>query len=250
MSLGQGAIELRIPNHRCYGWPVVDHQDLRARRGPSAAFDDVSVDAAFSRPENTEETRRGLWPEPPNVQATFAAFVSRANAAAGGLPGKTELPPKPADAVPEDLAGALRSEAAMLVPDVQTIRPPAPGPKEKAEDGQVPTRELERMMADMAVLLRYGHQGSVVERLDDLLRRYPEDLLLLRRVAEFHLETGNEGPAKETLFRLASGLFERRNVEGMQAALEQVLVLEPGNPRAHKLLSLLKRRQSEIPGAG
>lgn len=229
---------------------MVDPSVSRARSETPASLEDDAVDAVFSRPANTEETRRGLWPAPPNVQELFAAFVSRANAVAGGRGGATDVPPKPESEILPPGSVTQRIEAAMLVPDVKTIRPPAPGPKEKAEDGQVPTRELERMMADMAVLLRYGHQASVVERLDELLRRYPEDLLLLRRVAEFHLETGNPEPAKETLFRLASGLFERRNVQGMHTALEQVLVLEPGNPRAHKLLSLLERRQSEIPEPG
>ena len=52
----------------------------------------------------------------------------------------------------------------------------------------------------------------------------------------------NHDAAKECLFRLARGLFERRNVHGMRAALEQVLVLDERDPRAHRLLALLERR--------
>jgi len=158
------------------------------------------------------------------------------------MPRMEELPSRPP---PGSVTQRIETEA--LVPDVRSIEPPPPPPRERAEDGQVPPRELERLMGDMAVLLRYGHDVEVAERLEKLVREYPEDLLLLRRIAEFHLETKSAELAKDVLFKLASGLFERRNVHGMRVALEQVLVLEPDNPRAHKLLSLLERRESERP---
>lgn len=142
--------------------------------------------------------------------------------------------------VPSD--DTARHEAIKLVPDVQAVRPPAPGPKEASEDGEMPPRELERLMDDMQVLMRYGHDGEVTQRFERLQREYPRDLLLLRRIAEFHLENGQEQPAVDCLFRLARQLFERRNVVGMRAALEQILVLSPDDPRAHRLLNLLERR--------
>jgi len=135
-----------------------------------------------------------------------------------------------------------RVEAALVVPDVGSIRPPEPPVPERVEDGQMPAGELDRQLSDMAVLLRYGHHDEVGQRLDALLREYPQDLLLLKRVAQFHLETENPHLAKECLFQLASVLFERRNVVGMRQALEQVLVMEPANKRANKLLGLLEAR--------
>ncbi|MEM9067486.1 MAG: tetratricopeptide repeat protein [Myxococcota bacterium] len=129
-----------------------------------------------------------------------------------------------------------------LVPDVASIAPPPPPVPEGSEHGEIPPRELERTMQDMSVLLRYGHMDEVAQRLDELHARYPDDLLLLRRIAEFHLQTGSAEAAKDCLFRLARRLFERRNVDGMRAALQQILVLEPRNPQAHRLLSLLDRR--------
>ena len=129
-----------------------------------------------------------------------------------------------------------------LVPDVARIAPPPPPVREKSEDGQIPAGELQRMLDDMAVLLRYGHQGEVRRRLEELMRRFPEDLLLMRRIAEFHLETDDQEAAIEMLFTLARRLFERRNVTGMRQALEQVLVLDPKHRRAYKLLGLLEAR--------
>lgn len=140
-----------------------------------------------------------------------------------------------------------KHEAVRVVPDVSSVRPPEPAPKEASEDGEIPPRELERLMDDMAVLIRYGHAGEVVARFEQLQREYPRDLLLLRRIAEFYLEQGQEEPAVECLFRLARQLFERRNVVGMRAALEQILVLRPEEPRAHKLLALLERRSDRPP---
>ena len=139
-----------------------------------------------------------------------------------------------------------RLEAEKVVPDVASVAPPPKPVREGSELGEIPPRELERTMADMQVLLRYGHKAEVGRRLDELHAKYPNDLLLLRRIAEFHVQTGSVEAAKECLFRLATVLFERRNVVGMRSALEQVLVLEPRNPRAHRLLSLLERRQDPV----
>ncbi|HBQ10356.1 MAG TPA: hypothetical protein DEF51_03890 [Myxococcales bacterium] len=140
-----------------------------------------------------------------------------------------------------------RIEAAKLVPDVEKAaqRKEDAVVAEGVEDGQMPTRELDQILSDMSVLLRYGHQAQVRERLALLRRTYPEDLLLLRRLAEFFVEHAQTDAAMETLFALAGGLFERRNVEGMRQALEQVLVLEPGNERAYRLLGLLERRPAD-----
>jgi len=150
--------------------------------------------------------------------------------------------------VPPPGDDTAQHEAVRVVPDVASVRPPEPAPKEASEDGEIPPRELERLMDDMAVLIRYGHADEVVGRFEQLQREYPRDLLLLRRIAEFYLEQGQEEPAIECLFRLARQLFERRNVVGMRAALEQILVLSPDEPRAHKLLALLERRSDRPPG--
>jgi len=140
-----------------------------------------------------------------------------------------------------------RREARAVVPEVANIAPQARPLPERGEDGEVPPRELERLLADMSALRRWGHEAQVREELDKLRRRYPSDLLLMRRIAEFHLEDGQNDAAMDVLFALSRRLFERRNVEGMRAALEQVLVLDPGNARAGKLLSLLVKRDSAPP---
>lgn len=140
-------------------------------------------------------------------------------------------------------------EALQVVPDVNAVaKRDEPRLQEGVEDGQIPTRELDQILSDMAVLLRYGHAAQVRERLEHLRRTYPEDLLLLRAIAEFHVAHGDREAAMETLFALAGGLFERRNVEGMRQALEQVLVLDPENARAYRLLGLLEQRPKGAAG--
>jgi hypothetical protein len=193
---------------------------------------------------------------PPDVERVFQAFV--AGALAMGRQSRTarvdsdeiaraesgeHTDPESVPSTPKPGSTTQRLEAIQLVPDVAAVRAPETPVRERSEDGQIPARELEGRLGDMAVLLRYGHRSEVAERLDELLAKYPQDLLLLRRVAEFHLEHGHLELARECLFKLASGLFERRNVVGMRAALEQVLVLEPDNARAHKLLALLDKRE-------
>lgn len=140
-----------------------------------------------------------------------------------------------------------RREARAVVPEVASVTPQARPVPERGEDGEVPPRELERLLSDMSALLRWGHEGQVRDELEKLRRRYPSDLLLMRRIAEFYLEVGQNEAAMDVLFALSGRLFERRNVEGMRAALEQVLVLDPGNARARKLLSLLVKRDSSPP---
>lgn len=135
-----------------------------------------------------------------------------------------------------------RREALRLVPDVAHVPVAAPPPSERSEDGLIPSGLLDRKLTDMAVLLRYGHEPQVRRELDQLRSRYPQDLLLARRIAEFYLTNERPALALEQLFSLATGLFERRNVEGMKQALEQVLVIEPHNERATRLLGLLEQR--------
>ncbi len=148
--------------------------------------------------------------------------------------------PPPGDGLPSSVQ---RAEAERWVPDVKAIAPLQEPVPERSESGEMPPRQLERVLSDMRVLLRYGHFEEVDRRLDKLLAEYPTDLLLLRRVAEFHLQVGNHEAAKVYLFRLAKGLFDRRNLHGMSAALRQVLALDPNDARARRLLSLLERRE-------
>lgn len=179
---------------------------------------------------------------PPRLPAEASMAVASAadsaadSAAATAKAGRSVRAPLPAG------PHTQKNEAQRLVPDVASVRPSEPPARERSEDGQIPARELERMMGDMQVLLRYTHDEEVARRLQELRRRYPNDLLLLRRIAEFHLEAGSVDLAKEALFQLAAGLFRRKNVTGMRAALEQVLVLTPGDQRAIKLVELLDQR--------
>ncbi|MBN8613627.1 MAG: hypothetical protein J0L92_23730 [Deltaproteobacteria bacterium] len=138
-----------------------------------------------------------------------------------------------------------RREALRLVPDVAHVAVATPPPSERSEDGLIPSGLLDRKLTDMAVLLRYGHETQVRQELDGLRSRYPQDLLLARRIAEFYLTNERPALALEQLFSLATGLFERRNVEGMKQALEQVLVIEPHNERATRLLGLLEQRPTD-----
>jgi hypothetical protein len=144
--------------------------------------------------------------------------------------------------VQERSENTQRREAAALVPDVGSLPPPKAPLQEASEDGLIPSGELDRKLLDMDVLLRYGHLAQVTGELEALRLLYPHDLLLLRRISEFYLERRQTESACDTLFALATGLFERRNVEGMRAALTQIRAIDPDNERARRLLSLLERR--------
>lgn len=144
--------------------------------------------------------------------------------------------------VPSPSTSTQKREALKLVPDVAAVEAPLAPPPEGSEDGMMPGGELDRKLGDMAVLLRYGHELQVRRELDHLTAEFPRDLLLLRRISEFWVGNQRHNHACDALFTLASGLFERRNMEGMRQALEQVLVLSPGNERATRLLGLLAER--------
>lgn len=161
--------------------------------------------------------------------------------------------PPPADepewssVVPAPSEATQRREAHKLVPDLTTKKDKPKPAREASEDGLIPSGELDRKLSDMAVLLRYGHEEQVAHELEGLRRTYPQDLLLLRSIGEFWSENGRKERALETLFALASGLFERRNVEGMRQALEQAKALDPESERASRLLSLLDARPDNTP---
>jgi len=135
-----------------------------------------------------------------------------------------------------------RREAKELVPDMENVRVPEAPPHERSEDGLTPSGELDRILTDMAVLLRYGHESQVRRALEVLRLKYPHDLILTRRFAEFYVANARPDLAVEQLFTLATALFERRNVEGMRQALEQVLLVDPTSERARRLVTLLDQR--------
>lgn len=144
--------------------------------------------------------------------------------------------------VPPPSQSTQRREAEKLVPDVDKVQKPEAPPHERSEDGLAPSGELDRILTDMAVLLRYGHEAQVRRCLEALRTKYPQDLILTRRFAEFYVANARPDLAMEQLFTLASGLFERRNVEGMRQALEQVLRIDATNERARRLVALLEQR--------
>jgi hypothetical protein len=208
-----------------------------------------AIFAAFVRNANGDR-KRSPTPAMPIRRKDAFEIEPRMSSQSGSIPillthKKSESQP---DAIVDDPPPrgpgqwTQRVEARRLVPRVASVETPEMPVPERSEDGLIPAGELDRLIGDMSVLLRYGHHGEVGERLEELHAKYPEDLLLLRRIALFHLEHENREHAMECLFKLASGLFERRNLVGMREALEQVLVLDPKNKRAYKLLGLLDAR--------
>lgn len=200
------------------------------RTDPEAVFE------AFVRNANqagamTRTVRTPSVPPPPERRVSVPPPVTDRERAKR----VSSMPPGPGEAT------QIR-QADQIVPRVAAISIPPPAPREGSEGGQMPAGELERAVVDMVVLLRYGHIDDVRARFDALLGEYPHDLLLARRIAEFWVEQQQADDAREALFRLAAGLFQRGNAVGMRRALEEVLVLEPGNARAMKLLGLLERR--------
>ncbi len=214
--------------------PAARWDDADTARGVVSDAADDSLDAV---PAVLLTRRRSTHPPPPRARLEEALRDVAVRAPSSDEP--LYVPPSPRGLTTQ------RREARAVVPEVARVAPPARPAAERGEDGEMPPRELERWLADMAALRRWGHEAQVRGELDKLRARYPNDLLLARRVAEFHLEAGEDAAAMDVLFALAGQLFARRNVEGMRAALEQVLVLDPGNERAGRLLALLVRRASE-----
>ena len=197
---------------------------------------ETEADGADGEAEAEAVTVRVPLPGSPETPARHRGRPARDTTAPLQLPDRFLAPER----TPSDLH--QKREAARLVPDVAHVVPvDAPIP-ESSEDGQMPSGELSRVLADVEVLLRYGHAAQVESIFADLRRRHPQDLLLLRHVAEFHIAHGHKPLALEALFLLASGLFERRNVEGMRQAVGQALVLDPENRRAQRLQHLLRLR--------
>jgi hypothetical protein len=211
---------------------------------PEAVFDAFLKNAGGAREED-EVTRRERRPAPKGPAKRHDPHQEQ-----GFTPEVVLLTDvkRPASVVARRSADDQRIEADLAVPDVGRITPPPMPLPEGCEDGQIPAGELDRVLSDMTVLVRYGHHSQVREHLDELTRTYPEDVLLLRRIVEFHVENNDRMGAIDTLFTLAGRLFERRNTVGMRQALEQVLVIEPDNRRAYKLLGLLEKRP--ITGTG
>lgn len=120
------------------------------------------------------------------------------------------------------------------------------GGRNSNPEGFASAQELEGLMSDMQVLWRYGYDRRVLEELRSLCRRFPKDLLLLRRFAEFCQQVGRPAQAAEFLFVLAAKLYRRRELDAMLATLKQVLELVPGHALAQRLLTMLGRPMNGI----
>ena len=105
-----------------------------------------------------------------------------------------------------------------------------------------PPQELERTLAELSVLLKYGHEAQVRQLVERLRRAYPEDMHLHDRLVDFHLAHEQPEEAVSACFAVARVCFEQRKIPGFAAALERVLCIEPDNPRAKKLLRLIRNR--------
>lgn len=192
------------------------------------------------KPARRETTVRVDGPPPEQAKPASKRRISDATPVPSAMARAPKTPPLPQRS--EATVKRHAVEVGALVPDVAKVAPKAASPREAAEDGQIPALELDRFLAEMSTLLKYGHDQQVQVELDQLRHRYPRDLLLLRRLTELHLERRDHERAIDLLFQLASGMFERKNVEGMRATLHEVLKLDPENRRAMRLLGLLKQR--------
>ncbi len=114
---------------------------------------------------------------------------------------------------------------------------------EGTEDGMAPPRLLERVLENVEVALRFGHRSDVYVLLGALQERYPNDLLLLRRIAETYAEQGDVQEATQVLVRLASALLERNQVEAAREVVERARRLGPHDRRLARLESLLAEKQ-------
>lgn len=222
------------------GYPAPERDDVEDARDPAGDSGEGATAVA-----NTEELRAAVRASRPDVPLPS----DRPAAARHDNQEKQRSSPEWSSVVPPPSEATQRREAKKLVPDFGAQKPKPKPAREMSEDGLIPSGELDRTLNDMSVLLRYGHEDQVARELDGLRRKYPQDLLLLRRIGEFWSESRRTERALETLFALASGLFERRNVEGMRQALEQAKQLDPTSERASRLLALLDARPENAPPA-
>lgn len=202
-----------------------------------------------------EHTPHSTWKRPttdPSSEDTLERPPPEPHSAGGGAvmlltkkksePPKRSTDPESGPSIRLHANTTARLVAELVVPDVRHVPAPAAPVAERSDNGHMPAGELDRFLSDMAVLFRWGHVAQVEYEIDLLLERYGSDLLLLRRVTEFYVETEQRESAVDALFRLTHQLFERRNLAGMKAALEQILALDGSNERARRLGALLDKR--------
>jgi hypothetical protein len=170
----------------------------------TATLESPSIRASAAPSEKTFPVPSEPAPEP-QVPASPSGQKPRPPVVLLTQKKKTPDPERYASVVPLRGDDTLKTEAVAAVPEVASVLAPAPPPAERSEDGHAPAHELDRVMNEMKVLLDYGHRQQVRTKIQDFCRRYPEDLLLLRRVAEFYLENNDRSAAMETLFCSRAG---------------------------------------------
>jgi len=133
----------------------------------------------------------------------------------------------------------LYAESALDEPDDN--RPKSPLDIATRPD-QITARDLDEAVRDLSTRVNQGELEGVHDRITELRKLYPRDLLLLRRISEIYADLGDQNAAMECLFRIVALLFERREFGPMREVLEQILVMKPEHPQALKLQSLVEAR--------
>lgn len=95
--------------------------------------------------------------------------------------------------------------------------------------------ELGRLLADMEVLWRYGHEQQVLDVLRPARAHWSSQPHALQEIAAFLRAHGRAAEAVQTFFYAVAAALETQNLHAMQASLAAILDIDPLNQRARKL---------------
>lgn len=107
-------------------------------------------------------------------------------------------------------------------------------------DGALSDTERKSFLLELAALYRHGHIEDVVEEVERIRSKHPNDVELHGALADFFLERGDLPRAVELLFFMVNAHFERADAEAAKRCLERVRALDPENRRLRRFEKLLR----------
>lgn len=148
------------------------------------------------------------------------------------------MPDRPSDPAPVEFV----QPTASIIVDEDVATPAFGGTAVQLAEAAIVTLSEAEILADMLVLLRYGHARQVPLELDRWARHHADDLQCHLRLAEFCATRIEPGAGLDLLFGAASRALDRGTLDIARRVLDQVQREAPADLRVAALRERLDER--------
>jgi len=190
-----------------------------------------------------ETWRRILEVDPSNKEAAEALGMNAPSARPSPPPPGEEMVEAEIPIFEDSVVGSRETPAPPPARRISTPPPEEPGQPAPSETGDPVAAQF---LDEAEVFLKYGLVDKAVEHLRDGLEKAEDRIALHEKLKDVLLDRGEMDQAIRELFALAEH-WQDADPERARIALKEILLINPDQPRARSMLSLLESGGSAVP---